>query len=239
MILDAHAHCGLTLPFEEIHRLWRAAGIEGGVLIPPVEEIYDRYDSTFTDGVYYRDARRRVHDYLESIDRPHIYRLWFVWNDFAFPRESFHGIKWHRHPYEPVYDYASDACERFIQFVVEKKLPILLEEEFRHTLELVKRIGGRTAIIIPHMGELNGGYWSLKRAGLFDNPHILVDTALASEAIIVDFVKEYGADRVLFGSDFPFGDPGRELNKVYRLFSGEERDLILSLNVLRLGDKRY
>lgn len=234
MILDAHAHCGLTLPYERIASRWRAGGIDGGLLISPVEEVYDRYDYSFTDSDYYREARQSVHRYLLSLKDPHLYRLWFVWNDFALPDQGFQGIKWHRHPYEPHYNYASPACEEIIRHAVERKLPIMLEEEFHITLEFLKRIDGRTIVIIPHMGGLNGGYWNLKRAGVFASPNIYVDTALGSGDEIVDFVRDYGSRRIMFGSDYPFGDPASEKRKVERLFTGEVLERILSLNAIEL-----
>lgn len=238
MILDAHVHCGLTLPFERVHSRWVAGGIGGGLLISPVEEVYDRYDYSFTDSEYYAKSRQAVHRYLLSLDRPNLYRLWFVWNDFAVPEKGFSGIKWHRHSYEPNYNYASPACEVFIQHAVKEQLPILLEEEFHNTLEFVERIDGRTIVIIPHMGGLNGGYQSLKRAGIFDRDNIFVDTALGSEGEIANFVRSYGSDRIMFGSDYPFGDPASEKRKVERLFEGEELEKILSLNAIKVYGKK-
>jgi len=234
LILDAHVHCGLTLPYDRVNSRWKAGGIDGGLLISPVEEIYDRYDYSFTDSEYYAAARLTVHRYLLSLDYPNLYRLWFVWNDFVLPEKGFQGIKWHRHPYEPHYNYASPACEEFIRHAVSRRLPIMLEEEFHITLEFVKRIDGRTNIVIPHMGGLNGGYQSLKQAGLFEQPNIFVDTALGSEGEITDFVSRYGIDRIMFGSDYPFGDPVSEKRKVERLFQGEDLDKILCLNAMRI-----
>ena len=234
LVLDAHVHCGTTLPFEKVEKSWHEGLIDGGVLISPVEEIYDRYNRSFTDSPYYQASRREVHRYLESIKKENIYRLWFVWNDFELPRPGFAGVKWHRHAYEPVYDYASPACERFLQYVYEQRLPILLEEEFRNTLDFVRRVDQRTVIIIPHMGGLNGGYWSLKRAGIFDLPTVYVDTALATPDEILDFACVYGTDRIMFGSDFPFGDPAWERAKVERIFSGADLEKVLSGNAVRL-----
>ena len=64
LALDAHTHCGLTVPFEELSQEWAHGAIQGGVVFSPVEEIYDRYDPYFTDSDGYRRSRRRVHDYL-------------------------------------------------------------------------------------------------------------------------------------------------------------------------------
>jgi len=234
LALDAHAHCGLTLPFDRLKPEWDSGGIKGGALFSPVEEIYDRCDPYFTDSDRYKKSRERVHSYLESLMSDMIFCYWFVWNDFILPGETFSGIKWHRHPCEPVYDYGSESCERFINHVCRLRLPVVIEEELSNTLSLVNRIGGRTAVIIPHLGGLNGGYGQLKRTGLFENPAVYVDTALAGTHEMRDFANEYGTDRIMFGSDFPFGDPAYERYKVEQVFHGKDREKVLSRNLLSL-----
>jgi hypothetical protein len=234
LALDSHAHCGLTLPFIMLHSLWEEGKIAGGVLFSPVEEIYDRYNRKFIDSQYYRESRQRVHNHLESLISGQIFVYWFVWNDFAPPGDCFTGIKWHRHPGEPEYLYGTKECENFIETVCSLQLPVVLEEEFHHTLKLAERIDRRTVIIIPHMGGLNGGYYRLKQAGLFENPAVYVDTALAGEEEIIDFAGDYGVSRILFGSDYPFGDPSYERYKLERAFSGKELKKILAQNLLEL-----
>jgi predicted TIM-barrel fold metal-dependent hydrolase len=51
---------------------------------------------------------------------------------------------------------------------------------------------------------------------------VWADTALASTREIRAYIDTYGADKLLFGSDFPFGDPLTELNKVLDLDYGDE-----------------
>lgn len=233
-VLDGHVHCGLSLRFETIESRWREGGIDGGVLFSPVEEIYDRYDYLFTDTPAYQESREKVHTYLESLLQENIYAFWFVWNDFVLPRQPFCGIKWHRHASEPVYNYSAPGCEAFISHICERRLPVILEEEFHHTLEFVDRIAGRTPIIIPHCGGLNGGYTRLKKAGLFEHETVYIDTALGSTREISDFAGEYGVERVIFGSDFPFGEPAWELAKVNELFQGQQLKKVQSENLLAL-----
>jgi predicted TIM-barrel fold metal-dependent hydrolase len=61
------------------------------------------------------------------------------------------------------------------------------------------------------------------------------DTALASTSEMRHFIRNYGPERLLFGSDFPFGDPGNELRKVYSLgLSDADLELVTSGNILRL-----
>lgn len=234
LVLDAHVHCGLTLPMDVLYPRWKKGNIDGGVIFSPVEEIYDRYDPDFVDSEFYHKSREKVHCYLESLISERVFAFWFVWNDFVLPGKSFTGIKWHRHSNEPQYNYNTEECRRFIEHICNLRLPVIIEEEFHHTLELVKRIKMRTAVIIPHFGGLNGGYCRLKEAGLFENPKVFVDTALASPVDIKDFASDYGVERILFGSDFPFGEPFYERSKVERIFSAKERKKVLAQNILDL-----
>lgn len=234
LTLDSHAHCGLTLPLETLLPLWDSGNINGGVLFSPVEEVYDRYNRKFIDNELYRKSREHVHSYLESLISERIFVYWFVWNDFLLPRQGFSGIKWHRHSNEPEYLYDSEKCTRFIEHICNLHLPIIIEDEFERTLELVNRIDHQTVVIIPHFGGLNGGYARLKEAGLFENTTVYVDTALADSHEIVDFAADYGTNRILFGSDFPFGDPAYERYKLEQIFSGKTLEKVLAQNLLTI-----
>jgi predicted TIM-barrel fold metal-dependent hydrolase len=81
---------------------------------------------------------------------------------------------------------------------------------------------------------LNGGYSQLKRAKVFDNERVWVDTALAGVHEIRDFADTYGAERIIFGSDYPFGVPANEKRKLLREFAEDDLRGILSGNLLRL-----
>jgi hypothetical protein len=233
--LDGHTHCGYTVPFRDLAQEWRHGGISGGVVFSPVEEIYNRYDPRFTDSEEYRRSRGQVHDYLLGLARREkVFPYFFVWNDFVPIPEGFVGIKWHRHPDEPVYDYHSRGCDRIVDEICSRQLPIVLEEEFTHTLDFIKRIKERTVVIIPHMGGLNGGYHRLKGAGVFESPAVWVDTALAGPYEIEDFAGTYGTERIIFGSDYPFGVPALENHKVTGLFSADDLSAVIAGNLRRL-----
>jgi predicted TIM-barrel fold metal-dependent hydrolase len=233
--LDCHTHCGIHLPYQKLSREWREASVDGGVVFAPVEEVYDRHDPDFVDSDKYACSRASVHEYLLDLaQEAPVFPYFFVWNDFPSVPDGFVGIKWHRHEDEPVYQYGTPECGQFIDAICRKQLPIVLEEEFDHTLEFLRRIEGRTVVIIPHMGGLNGGYDRLKRAGVFESSQVWVDTALARRREIEDFADTYGTDRIMFGSDFPFGAPAFEKRKVERLFSGDQLSAVLSRNLMRL-----
>ncbi|MBI5249796.1 MAG: metal-dependent hydrolase, partial [Desulfomonile tiedjei] len=206
LVLDAHAHCGLTLPYEDIAREWRLGEINGGVLFSPVEEIYNRNDPFFTDSPQYAKSRASVHRYLlERAQDGSVFPYYFVWNDFHPVPEGFAGIKWHRHSDEPVYSYGTPECTKMIEEICRRRLPVILEEEFHNTTAYLREISGRTVVIVPHMGALNGGYYRLKKAGVFEAQNVWVDTALGGREEIRDFASTYGMNRIVFGSDYPFG----------------------------------
>jgi len=241
-IIDSHMHCGIqnsNLPFEDIKRYLDSAGIQGACLFAPVEDIYDRYDYDFKDNFAWVTCRQQANQYVLDIQRTHenFFSYYFVWNDFRKDelKKGYKAIKWHRHEYEPVYHYDDPLCETFLQEAYRLKLPIVLEESFANTRSFIRRVNGKTTIIIPHMGGLNGGFSALFKSGIWDDETVYADTALASGREIAQFMDRYGSRRILFGSDFPFGTPGGELQEVKGMSLGKEDfENIVSHNILRL-----
>jgi uncharacterized protein len=241
-IIDSHMHCGIQnsdLPFEDVKRYLDAAGIQGACLFAPVEDIYDRYDYNFQDNFAWVTCRQHANQYVLDIQKTNedFFAYYFVWNDFRKDelRKGYKAIKWHRHEYEPVYHYDDPLCETFLQEVYRLKLPIVLEESFTNTRTFIKRVNGRTTIIIPHMGGLNGGFSALFKSEIWDDETVYADTALASGREIAQFLDRYGSRRILFGSDFPFGMPLGELQEVIGLnLSSDDFKNIVCNNILRL-----
>ena len=248
-IIDSHLHCGcqnVSWVWEDLRPALMKAGITEAGLIPPVEDIYDRYDPAFTDTPAWEACRRRAHRYLLELCDPDltIHRYFFVWNDFAWEelRPEFVAVKWHRHDNEPRYRYDAPRCREFLAVVQDRGLPILLEETFHNTLFfLEKLVPAGVPVIIPHLGGLNGGYRVLERAGVWGLPQVYADTALASTPEMEDYLGRHGHTRLLFGSDYPFSSPGYELAKVLRLnLSKEQAQAVLGDNfrrVCRLAEK--
>jgi predicted TIM-barrel fold metal-dependent hydrolase len=235
-------HCGIqnsNLPFEDIKRYIDSAGIQGACLFAPVEDIYDRYEYDFKDNFAWVTCREHANHYVLDIQKTNenFFAYYFVWNDFRKDelKKGYKAIKWHRHEHEPVYHYDDPLCETFLQEVYRLKLPIVLEESFANTRSFIRRVGGRTTIIIPHMGGLNGGFSALFKSGIWDDETVYADTALASGREIAQFMDRYGSRRILFGSDFPFGTPGGELQEVVGMNLGKEDfENIVCNNILRL-----
>lgn len=235
-------HCGkqnASLPFETIRGYMREGGIDGACLFAPVEDIYDRYDPFFQDNPAWVQCRHRANGYLLDLQQSQtdIHAYYFVWNDFRKEAlaQGYRGVKWHRHEDEPVYHYDDSRCEAFLQEVYRLHMPVLLEESFENTRYLIRRIRGRAPVIIPHLGMLNGGFEALFRSGIWEDETVYADTALASGREVARFLERYGSRRLLFGSDFPFGSPFQELQKLIRLSLGpQDLENVTCLNFLKL-----
>jgi predicted TIM-barrel fold metal-dependent hydrolase len=241
-IIDAHMHCGIQnvdQPLSMIKGYLAQGGIDGACLYAPVEDIYDRYNYRFEDSSSWIACRQRANRYLlDAQEREDsIFAYYFVWNDFRKEelKKGYRGVKWHRHESEPEYHYDDPRCESFLSEVYRLQLPIVLEESYGNTLSLIQRIDGRTPVIVPHLGGLNGGFYALFHSGVWERDNLYADTALASRREMSMFLDKYGVDKLIFGSDFPFGIPYSELRKVRELnLPDEDFAKVVSGNIMKL-----
>jgi hypothetical protein len=243
-IIDAHAHCGIqdqSMPqsFGDYRCQIQGSDIGAVVMFSPVMEIYDRYRPKFEDNAKWQQRRTQSNEYLLTIGSPDLKVIpyFFIWNDFAVDQlnPQHKGIKWHRHPNEPVYHYDDPHCKRAIDEIKRRNMPVVLEEEFENTIFFINELAVGVKVIIPHLGLLNGGYHAFSEKGIWGKPNVYADTALASRHEIEDYINIFGYDRILFGSDFPFGDPKQELSKILKLsIPQEKKEMILEHNLKRL-----
>jgi len=229
-IIDNHIHCGNNrenkrsklYTLTEIERDLDEAGGDGAVIFAFPEDMYRVEDSP--------EWRTRANEYLLDVSRRAekiIYPFYFVWNDYMIPENlsDYAGIKWHRHWDEPRYDYDDPRCDEILKAIKDLNLPVLIEEEFDDTVRFV-RDNPELNIIIPHMGNLNGGYD--KMDVFFDNPNVYFDTSTADLDAIKRVLGIVGDERVIFGSDVsgtsvPFYNfPKVELAKVLKLDLDED-----------------
>ena len=83
-IIDSHIHCGVqnvSQPFSVIQPLLDGAGIGRACLFAPVEDIYDRYSSSFDDNDDWRSCRGKAHDYLLALaaENERVIPYYFAW----------------------------------------------------------------------------------------------------------------------------------------------------------------
>jgi len=123
--------------------------------------------------------------------------------------------------------------EEFVEASERIDLPIVLEEEFAFTEAFVKKTKS-LKVIIPHLGGLGGNPMDFLDT-FKGRENVYFDTALASAGTVTKFIDKIGHERILFGSDIPFGTMKWELEKVLSLPIGDDKkEWILSKNLKRL-----
>ncbi len=243
-VIDSHAHCGIGdrsfhQSFEDYFSRIEHTQIRTVVMFPPVMEIYDRYDPGFEDTPQWQDKRKQANSYILGLGntRLSVIPYFFIWNDFNVGQltAQHKGIKWHRHSNEPVYHYNTKECKAALLEIKKRNMPVVYEEELKNTILFITDLARDIRVIIPHLGGLNGGYEAIASAGLWQKENVYTDTALASSWEISDYIENFGHERILFGSDFPFGEPGSELNKVKNLnLAPEIEEEVVRGNITRL-----
>jgi predicted TIM-barrel fold metal-dependent hydrolase len=235
-IIDSHTHwgpsltMGMTVSTNELIRQADACHVRRIVIFP--------FPSTAID-----DERINESVLRECRNEQRFIPYYYIPEDLRpIPAgKGFKGGKWHwtrgvqdsTSNYEVLEDPGLDL---FIEGSEAADLPIVLEEEFEFTKSFVARTT-RLKLIIPHLGLLGGDPEIFLKA-FRHRTNVYFDTALADRETIFKFIKDIGADRILFGSDIPFSTMRNELGKILDLdIPGEEKSLILSGNLKRLIGK--
>ncbi len=99
-------------------------------------------------------------------------------------------------------------------------------------------------LVLAHMG---GGFWNEALEITRRYPQVLLDTAIAlcghktsdltwlDDTQAVEMIRAVGAERVLFGSDYPWVDPAGDVERIRSLaLTTEEKRLILGQNAARV-----
>lgn len=237
LIIDSHSHwgpsssMGTEVTTAELQRQLKETGISHVVLIP--------FPST---AIASNDINERLLEEtkrIRSFIPYHYIRENFDVNGFnPIPQEYFGG-KWHwmRGWQDTASNYKvldDEALPGLIEKLQKIKKPIVFEEDLDFTVKFVDMADGVT-LIIPHLGLLGGNPYDFLRA-FKDNESIYFDTALASREQIRKFVETIGPERVIFGSDVPFGFMRSELDKVLSLsLPREDKEMLLYKNIVNLA----
>ncbi|MDR1209815.1 MAG: amidohydrolase family protein [Clostridiales bacterium] len=137
-----------------------------------------------------------------------------------------------------------DPCGYKIYERAEGRFPILFHAgDIRHDysqpfrIEKVLRDFPRLTVIAAHFGGWSD--WDEGARALAGKPNLYVDSCSSLYAISPEkalaLVRAFGAENVLFGSDYPMWDSADEIEMIERLgLTGRELDLIMSGNASRL-----
>jgi predicted TIM-barrel fold metal-dependent hydrolase len=231
VIVDSHVHWGPSITMgTDVTTNWilreqKESGVTHVIILPfPSTAI-----KTNSINVQLLEETRRIKHFI-----PYFY----VREDFpSIPAEYFGG-KWHwMRGWQDTasnYDLLNDPdLPDLVERLRESDKPIIFEEELDFTVQFVERFPG-LKLIIPHLGLLGGNPLDFLRA-FKSHENIYFDTALGGQGTIGEFVRTVGPERVIFGSDIPFGSMESELAKVMGLsLSHGDKKRILADNILEL-----
>ena len=237
LIIDSHSHWGPSLSMgtevttAELQRQLKGSGISYVVLIPFPSTAIANNDIN----IKLLEETKRIKSFLPY----HYIRENYDVEGFDPITDNYYSGKWHwmRGWQDTASNYQvlddPDLPELIDKLRTINK-PIVFEEDFDFTVKFVDMAKGVT-LIIPHLGLLGGNPYDFLRA-FKDNESIYFDTALASRDQIKTFVETIGPERVIFGSDVPFGSMHSELDKVLSLqVSREDKELLLYKNIIDLA----
>jgi hypothetical protein len=237
LIIDSHSHWGPSLSMgteittAELQRQLKESGISYVVLIPFPSTAIANNDIN----VKLLEETRRIQGFIPY----HYIRENYDVDGFnPIPRE-YYGGKWHwmRGWQDSASNYKvldDPDLPALIENLQKINKPIVFEEDLDFTERFVDMTEG-LPLIIPHLGLLGGNPYDFLRT-FKDNDSIYFDTALASREQIRKFVETIGPERVIFGSDVPFGSMRSELEKVLSLpIPQEDKELLLYKNIIKLA----
>jgi predicted TIM-barrel fold metal-dependent hydrolase len=241
LIIDGHIHAGYWsrdyfygrgVEFAEIDACLEECGIDGAVL-------------TSTD-------LRRNDPVIEFMRSSARLRYWFFpWVNPTDPgdldyvrrrRADIHGIK--LHPSVDRVRITDKRAKPFLEFASDNRLPVLVHcgrwqemSSYGLALDAAALFPGAD-FMLSHMGGdrpdlVTGAVEGILERRL-ENAYLGIE-GVREYWIVRQAIDRLGAERVVFGSDFPLGHPRMYLGLVEALGLGErERDLVLGGNALRI-----
>lgn len=241
MIIDGHIHAGhwsssqflgRGVPFDEMEACLQDCNIDGAVL-------------TSTD------LRQNV-SVGGLLRAPRAKRYWFfpwinprVAGEMEYlrgNRKTIHGIKFH--PSCDKVRISDDLVSPFLDFAGGEKLPVMVHcgrwqemSSYAFALEAASK-HPQVSFILSHMGgdtpELEMATIRETKVARLSNVYLGIEGVREYWAV-ERAIGELGAERVIFGSDYPLGHPKMYLGLVDALrISDGQRALVLGANILRL-----
>ncbi len=237
VIIDSHTHwgpsitMGTTVSTRELKNQQTESGVTHVIIMP--------FPSTAIESNMINEKLLTETACIREFIPYHYIREDYAGVDFDPIPAPFFGGKWHW--MRGVQDISSNygvlddpALGTLTQKIAVSGRPVIFEEELAFTKTFVKMFPD-ISLIIPHLGLL-GGDPSDFLDTFRNQENIFFDTALGSYDMILRFVHTIGAERLLFGSDVPFGSMKTELSKVIRLpIPDISKEHILAGNIRRLA----
>ncbi len=246
--IDAHVHMG-NFPFGRFterlnvfdrpklhHKLFHdiiMKGASGHVL--DIKRFLERND---LDGCVLVPLSKRDEDSMRGVKIKNVFRLrFFSYGTRMCKLDGFDGYK--IHPVIENMDINSHNYGEFFASAEKKKVPLLVHAGFyplkRHAqLGAVKKLRAlmdayNLRIMVCHGG---GEYWS-ELMRMSHNYDFSVDLSLCSPRVIESFYGSMNANRLVFGSDYPIGNPVLRRELINGIVGRKDAKKILYGNALR------
>ena len=163
--------------------------------------------------------------------------------DFEHIKElGLHGVK--LHPDIQKFKIDDYRCLKIYELCEKENMPILMHTgdyrfDFSNPNRLVPilDIYKNLTIIGAHLGGWSVWDEAVDKLVKYENFYVDSSSSLYKLSVerATEIIRLYGANRVLFGSDYPVFSPNIELNRFMALpLTDKERKMILSENVLKL-----
>jgi uncharacterized protein len=243
MIIDAHAHLSPT-PFgsaENYMEVLKQSGIQQGVVCPggmlDVRKMNDfvsgqkKPDTTPKND--YVSQSVQAHPGLHPVacvdpcDSQSIAKL------EAYLSQGFRGLM--VSPLVHKFAFSDGTMAELAALCGDRGVPIISHNGWRpgaNTLDYVRlaKAFPRTNFILEHMGAHPADAEATDATASLDN--LFLETSLGAHLHIVETVKKAGANKLIFGSEYPLSHPAVEMKKVFLLpITDGERERILGGNI--------
>lgn len=232
-MIDAHLHLG-SIPykginwgsFREYKKIAKKVGIDRYCMTPVglPQNFVDK--STPDNNSVLREIKK---------DDSIIPVYWF--NIFELPKEI--SQKYKAIKFRPDIGKVDIDDKRVIDFVNRINLPVFVHtNENKEYSNLGKASNLARMVDVPvvavHSGSVTSTFFKLDNYDFPDN--IYFETSGIQYAVILQKIhKMFGAKRIIFGSDYPFGDPRVSLGMINSLnLSKKEYNLVIKKNISRI-----
>jgi predicted TIM-barrel fold metal-dependent hydrolase len=246
VVIDGHTHFapqGKGLPpctVEELLSTMDRNGIDAVVTCPPYSSIgkdrtYEDANEFLADSI--EEAPGRILGFVRV--NPHLQEHALATIRLAIKDQGFMGVK--LHPRNEAFAINNeDLAFPIAELASKLRVPLLIHTGEPDTYGFAQPtlVGGLAeafpdlTLVIGHMGKRLYED-AILVARWFEN--IILETSFRSPREITRAVKRVGADRVVYGSDMPFGIPEVEMMKI-RLcdISSHEKEMVLGTNMARI-----
>jgi uncharacterized protein len=238
--VDAHCHTGTFEPLfrgrhdiDDLVAAWDAAGVAHGIVSNIMRgQMQQANDSALESSRKY-PGRAHAYIYLDPSE------LQAALNELerCTSEGAFVGVK--LHPSEDAWFPYLDHYFPLYERIESLGLPILMHSgTYPHSGPLACAAAARhfpgIPFILAHFGLADYSWECFPAAEIAPNVHVDT-TANPMVRVLSEWVQRFGAERMLWGSDFPFYDVSYEAAKLQALkCSASDRELIATGNAARI-----